>query len=230
MKRLMKTAFAIAAAGGVLSVGAALAASLTPMEMDGGILNRAVTPSAVDPSAPLYSNLVTDSGQSLLNGGVSASGTTRYSSMVCNRMTLSQPGPQQITAFNVVLRNGNAATFTPTATSIYFYDDSGVSGAPGVRLLHRAGLYYGGGNYAGPALPANGTYQLNAAPFGYTAAYVPTPTASTHARVWACVAFSAPQASVAQLANLGLENRAVKFLHFHAESVLRAHVLVVYHI
>jgi hypothetical protein len=193
---------------GGLVLGGLSSAATEKITTNAELLNTAVTPQAVAPSAPLYSNLGTDAGAFLLNGGVSTSGTTRYTSMLCNRVTLSQPGPQQITAFSVVLHNENAAAFTPSATSILFYDDSGANGAPGVRLLHKAGFYYGGGNYSSVAIPANGTYQLNAAPFGYTAAYVPAQTASEVSKVWACVQFSGTSAQAAQLANLGLQKYA----------------------
>ncbi len=207
MKRLLKTALALAAAGGTLILGSSALAAQPRMMAQGELLSAAPAPSAVAPSAPLYSNIGTDAGTFLLNGGVNASGT-RYTSLVCNRVTLSQPGPQQITAFSVVLHNENAAAFTPTSASVLFYDDSGANGGPGVRLLNKAGIYYGGGNFATGAMPAQSPFRLNSAPAGYTAAYVPAPTASYVPRIWACAMFTGTSAQAAQLANVGVQKYA----------------------
>jgi hypothetical protein len=150
----------------------------------------------------LYSNLGTDANANYVNGATTTVSTTRYTPMVCNRLTLSQPGQQLITSFSVVLTNGNAASVTPT-TAISFYDDSGASGGPGIKLGNSNDLYYGGGSYAA-AIPV-GKYQLNAAPFGYTATRVPAPAGGGNAKVWACVAFSSTTVTDALLSNLGLE-------------------------
>jgi hypothetical protein len=204
MKRLLRTTLALAAAGGGLVLGGSSFAASERMTANGELLRADPSPTAVAPSAPLYSNLGTDAGAFLANGGVSTSGSTRYTSMVCNRVTLSQPGPQQITAFSVVLHNDNGTSFAPSQTSILFYDDSGANGGPGIRLLNKAGIYYGGGNYS-VTLPASSAYQLNAAPFGYTAAYVPAQTPSQISRVWACVQFAGTSTQTTQLASLGLQ-------------------------
>ena len=205
MKPLYRTTLALlAAAGGGLILGSSAFAAQPRLMAAGELLRADAGPSAVAPSAPLYSNLGTDAGAFLLNGNLNASGT-RYTAMVCNRVTLSQPGPQQITAFSVVLRNENAAAFTPTSASVLFYDDSGANGAPGVRLLNKAGIYYGGGNFTTGAMPAQSPFRLNSAPAGYTAAYVPAPTASYVPKVWACAMFTGTNAQATQLANLGLQ-------------------------
>lgn len=207
MKPLYKTALTLLAAAGALLLSSSAFADQTRLMVDGELLRAGPSPTAVAPSAPLYSNLVTDAGSALMNGGVNASGT-RYTSLVCNRLELSEPGPQQITNFTVVLRNNNAAAFTPTSASVLFYDDSGANGGPGTRLLNKASIYYGGGNFATGAMPAQSNVLLRSATAGYTAAYVPAPTASYQSKVWACVMYTAPSGQAAALANVGLEKFA----------------------
>jgi hypothetical protein len=161
---------------------------------------------AADPVDPylLYSNLGTDTGSDLLNGSTTVVGTNRYTPMVCNRLTLAQPGQQLITSFTWSSTNHNAAALTPT-TSITFYDDSGASGGPGVRLGNTNGAYYSGGNYGTALNP--GTNYFTGNPFGYTATYVPAPSGGGNANVWACLYYYGASASFtdAQLSNLGME-------------------------
>ncbi|HST29134.1 MAG TPA: S8 family serine peptidase [Rudaea sp.] len=161
---------------------------------------------AADPVDPylLYSNLDTDAGSDLLNGSTTVVGANRYTPMVCSRLTLSQPGQQLITSFTWSSTNHNAAALTPT-TSITFYDDSGASGGPGIRLGNTNDAYYSGGNYATAINPGANFFTGN--PFGYTATYVPAPGGGGNANVWACLYYSGASASFTdtQLSNLGME-------------------------
>ncbi|MCE7951027.1 MAG: hypothetical protein DYH18_07970 [Xanthomonadales bacterium PRO7] len=152
----------------------------------------------------LYSNLGTDAGSDLLNGSTTVVGTSRYTPMVCSRLTLAQPGQQLITSFTWSSTNHNAAAVTPT-TGITFYDDSGASGGPGVRLGNTNGLYYSGGNYGTTLNP--GTNYFTGNPFGYTATYVPAPSGGGNANVWACLYYYGASATFTdtQLSNLGME-------------------------
>lgn len=158
----------------------------------------------------LYSNLGTDANVAMTAGsGTTLISTTRYSPLVCNRITLSQPGDQLITSFSVMLANTSGTAFpTASTTSISFWDDSGASGAPGVRLSAPNGLYpgYTNGSFNyGFAVPANGKAQLNAAPFGYRAIRVPGPANGGRARVWACVHYSSTTLGDAVLDAMGVE-------------------------
>ncbi len=150
----------------------------------------------------LFSNRTTDAEGSLLNGTPTLTSGTRYTPMVCNKLTLSQPGEQLITNFSVTLVNQNAASVTPT-TTVRFFDDSGAGGAPGIRLLNRSEVYIGGGGYNSALAP--GKFRLNAAPFGYTATRVPAPAGGGNAKVWACVYFTSTSLGDTDLANLGVE-------------------------
>ena len=152
----------------------------------------------------LYSNLGTDASANLAVGTTTLVGSTRYSPMICDKLTLAQPGQQLITSFSVWLRNNNATT-TSVTSRISFYDDSGASGGPGVKLGNTNQFYYGGGNYA-TAITA-GSYKLNAAPFGYTATYVPEPAGgpTANANVWACVNYSSTTVTDAVMSQLGME-------------------------
>ncbi|WP_440224316.1 S8 family serine peptidase [Dokdonella sp. MW10] len=167
---------------------------------------------AADPTR-LYANLGTDANAALLVGTPNTypGSTTRYTPMVCDRVTLSQPGEQLITSFTVALANtGATAISSTTTTAISFWDDTGTDGAPGVRLSSSNGLYpgYTSGYFGyGFAIPANGKAILNAAPFGYRAIRVPSPVNGGRARVWACVNFVTSTAAVTDtiLAGLGVE-------------------------
>ncbi|MBS0556292.1 MAG: S8 family serine peptidase [Proteobacteria bacterium] len=167
--------------------------------------NDTLTVAAPDPYR-LYSNLGTDAGSDLLNGSTTVLGSNRYTPMVCSRFTLAQPGQQLITSFTWTSTNHNATAFaTAPTTSIAFYDDSGASGGPGVRLGNTNDVYYGGGNFGTTINPGvNNTFTAN--PLGYTATYVPAP-ASVKANVWACLYYYGASATFtdAQLSNLGQE-------------------------
>ncbi|WP_300622117.1 hypothetical protein, partial [Dokdonella sp.] len=217
MRSRLKAAIALAMLGGGLiassfalagtSKGEARAAELEAIQTDLATRNPISPNAAALPPLALYSNVGTDAGAFLLNGGVSTSGTTRYTSMVCNRVTLGQPGSQLITGFSFAIHNENAAAFTPSQVSIQFYDDSGANGGPGTRLLNRSGLYIGGGSFSGVNMPVCASVWTGL-PSGYTAAYVPAQTTTQVPRVWACLYFGGTSAQVAQLANLGMQKYA----------------------
>lgn len=157
----------------------------------------------------LFANNATDAGAALLAGPTTTVSTTRYTPLVCGRVTLSQPGEQLITSFSTTLFNNSATAITSsTTTAITFWDDTGPSGGPGIRLSAVNGLYpgYSNGYFGyGVSIPAGGTFTLNAAPFGYRAIRVPAPAAGGRARVWTCVHFSSGSVTDAVLSNLGVE-------------------------
>lgn len=205
MKRLLEH-FILAALGSAMTFAPAYAATRSVRavaEAEATATKLSQVPSAA-PTA-LYANLGTDAGDHLFNGGMTTSGTTRYTSLVCSPLTLSQPGPQLITGYSVSLYNGNATAYTPTGVAVAFYDTTGAGGGPG-GILGTAGNYYAAGTtWSGIALPANSAYTFNASPNGYTAGVVQTPTLDSYGKVWACVSFSGAAAS---LPNLGLEKFA----------------------
>ncbi len=156
---------------------------------------------AYQPSLFLYDNLIGTPTTGRPNGNLNASGT-RYTALMCNAVTLDEPGPQQITSFSWVGFNANAAAYTTSTTNIVLYDDTGIDGGPG-KILHMAsGLGVASLSFGVVPYPV-GAAQYNAAPFGYRGILVPAAD-GVNATVWACARFSDSNANAASLANQGL--------------------------
>lgn len=187
-----------AAAANVYTNTIAVGALQTDKGSNAASASATLTVTAVAPFF-LYSNIGTDANTDLINGATTTVGTTRFTPMTCSRLTLAQPGPQLITRYTWSSSNHNASNSAPT-TSIVFYDDSGASGGPGLRLLNSNGALIGGGNF-GTTIPANGKSLFTASPLGFLSTQVPAGVSN----VWACIFYSSTTLSATVLGNLGVE-------------------------